>query len=158
MSQYITDVIMKCSICYAPGGWYIYDQFGVLEGPYSHRDAIATLSNWKRKDCEEKQQESRRTPVASISNEDVHAVVQAAVLGERERCANVWGTIYQLERDKAVGRDPDSLMREIARLRAVLHAPLSEVELKLVDKNCDWTAFKHAWNAVMKSRLANLEK
>jgi hypothetical protein len=43
---------------------------------------------------------------------------------------------------------------EIERLRRIIHLPLSKAELKLVDKNCDWIAFKHAWNAIMKSRGA----
>jgi hypothetical protein len=34
--------------------------------------------------------------------------------------SEVWGTAYQLERDKATGNDPDSLRREIERLRAAL--------------------------------------
>lgn len=43
---------------------------------------------------------------------------------------------------------------EINRLRAILQAPLSSAELKLVDKHCGWRGFQHAWNAVVKSRLA----
>lgn len=39
-----------------------------------------------------------------------------------------------------------------ARLRSVLNAPLSSDEMRLVDKHCDWIAFQHAWNAVMKAR------
>ena len=50
----------------------------------------------------------------------------------------------------------DPLAEENTKLRNALHAPLSSEELRLVDKNCDWVAFKHAWNAVMKSRLASL--
>jgi len=46
----------------------------------------------------------------------------------------------------------NKLRSENDRLRAQLSLP----ELRLVDKNCDWLAFKHAWNAVMKSRLSNL--
>jgi hypothetical protein len=46
---------------------------------------------------------------------------------------------------------------EIVRLRRAVHLPLTENELKLVDKNCDWVAFKHAWNVVMKSRLERIE-
>ena len=45
---------------------------------------------------------------------------------------------------------------EIARLHNLLRMPLSSAEMKLVDKNCDWIAFGHAWNAVIKSRLAAL--
>ena len=45
---------------------------------------------------------------------------------------------------------------KIIALAAVVHSPLSSDELRLVDKNCDWVAFRHAWNAVMKSRLARL--
>jgi len=54
--------------------------------------------------------------------------------------------------------NPFECAAEIKRLRNALRAPLSMAELKLVDKNCDWQAFKHAWNAVMKSRLAQLEQ
>jgi hypothetical protein len=46
---------------------------------------------------------------------------------------------------------------EIARLRSILHAPLSSAEMKLVDKNCDWIAFKHAWNAIVKRRIAEIK-
>lgn len=56
MSQYIPDPT-KCSIGYAPGGWYIYDQFGLLDGPYTHADARAVLCDWEREDYEAKQQE-----------------------------------------------------------------------------------------------------
>lgn len=31
--------------------------------------------------------------------------------------------------------------------------PLTSAEHKLIDKNCDWIAFGHAWRAVMKRRL-----
>jgi hypothetical protein len=31
--------------------------------------------------------------------------------------SEVWGTVYQMERDKALGQDADSLRTEIARLR-----------------------------------------
>lgn len=35
-----------------------------------------------------------------------------------------------------------------------IYAPqLSSSELKLIDKHCDWVAFKHAFNCVMKHRL-----
>jgi hypothetical protein len=47
---------------------------------------------------------------------------------------------------------------EISDLRNALLAPLSPEELKLVDKNCDWVAFGHAWNAVMKHRIGRLKK
>lgn len=43
---------------------------------------------------------------------------------------------------------------EVARLSAIVHRPISSTEFKLVDKNCDWNAFRHAWNAIMKSRSA----
>ena len=49
----------------------------------------------------------------------------------------------------------DKAVVEIARLQRIIHIPLSGTELKLVDKNCDWIAFQHAWNAIMKSRLGN---
>lgn len=48
----------------------------------------------------------------------------------------------------------DGAADEIVRLNNLLHAPLTEAELKLVDKNCDWQAFRHAWNAIIKHRLA----
>lgn len=50
------------------------------------------------------------------------------------------------------GLCPLCLQAENARLREIVNAPLSPVELRLVDKNCGWVAFKHAWNAVMKRR------
>ena len=34
--------------------------------------------------------------------------------------SDVWGTVYRLERDKALGNDSESLRREIARLRRLL--------------------------------------
>lgn len=33
---------------------------------------------------------------------------------------SVWGTVYQLERDKIIGRDPETLLAEIERLRTTL--------------------------------------
>jgi hypothetical protein len=32
---------------------------------------------------------------------------------------SIWGTVYDLERDKAIGNDPKSLRAEIDRLRAI---------------------------------------
>ncbi len=59
----------------------------------------------------------------------------------------------KVERFAMVPRnDYDRLVAENARLREIVYAPLSPVELRLVDKNCGWLAFKHAWNAVMKRR------
>lgn len=34
--------------------------------------------------------------------------------------SDVWGTVYQLERDRATGNDPESLRREVERMRAAL--------------------------------------
>jgi ABC-type branched-subunit amino acid transport system permease subunit len=34
--------------------------------------------------------------------------------------SDTWGTVYQMERDKAMGYDADSLRRKNARLRAAL--------------------------------------
>lgn len=34
---------------------------------------------------------------------------------------------------------------------------LTSAELKLVDKHCDWVAFKHAFNCVMKARFARTD-
>jgi hypothetical protein len=47
----------------------------------------------------------------------------------------------------------EELSKEVVRLRNLLRAPLTSAELKLVDKNCDWAPFKHAWNAIIKSRI-----
>jgi hypothetical protein len=44
---------------------------------------------------------------------------------------------------------------EIARLQAErdgLSPELTSTELKLIDKHCDWAAFKPAFNAIMKHR------
>jgi hypothetical protein len=43
-----------------------------------------------------------------------------------------------------------ALRADVARLKA----PLSSAERRLIDKHCDWVAFGHAWNAVMKGRRA----
>lgn len=51
----------------------------------------------------------------------------------------------------------EELNKEVVRLRNLLHTPLSSAELKLVDKNCGWIAFKHAWNAIIKQRLAAVD-
>jgi hypothetical protein len=48
----------------------------------------------------------------------------------------------------------EELTKEVTRLRNLHTSPLSSAELKLVDKNCDWVAFGHAWNAVVKHRLS----
>lgn len=49
-----------------------------------------------------------------------------------------------------------ALQDEIKRLRSIVTAPLSSEELRLIDKNCEWVAFGHAWNAVMKRRQEGL--
>jgi len=61
-----------------------------------------------------------------------------------------------------VGCDNDTateMLDEIEWLRTELaktiQSKLSPEELKLVDKHCDWVAFTHAWNAVMKRRGLN---
>ena len=33
---------------------------------------------------------------------------------------SIWGTVYELERNKAIGNDPVSLRAEIERLKAVI--------------------------------------
>lgn len=35
--------------------------------------------------------------------------------------SDTWGSVYQMERDRATGNDPESLRREIERLRTLLH-------------------------------------
>lgn len=50
----------------------------------------------------------------------------------------------------------EELSKEVARLRSLLGMPLSSAELKLIDKHCEWVQFGHAWNAVIKHRLAAL--
>lgn len=47
----------------------------------------------------------------------------------------------------------EELIKEVVRLRNMSLAPLSSKEMKLVDKHCDWVSFRHAWNAVIKSRV-----
>jgi hypothetical protein len=41
-------------------------------------------------------------------------------------------------------------------MEAALTPLLTATELKLVEKNCDWVAFQHAFSALMKSRRAAL--
>jgi hypothetical protein len=41
------------------------------------------------------------------------------------------------------------LLNQFSMMR---HPSLSSEELKLAEKNCNWVAFKHAFNAVMKAR------
>ncbi len=41
--------------------------------------------------------------------------------------SDVWGTVYQLERDRATGNDPDSLRREID-VRAGLEQIVAEAD------------------------------
>lgn len=41
-------------------------------------------------------------------------------------------------------------LREVLNL---ISNHLTSAELKMVDKHCDWVAFKHAFNCVVKSRL-----
>jgi len=51
-----------------------------------------------------------------------------------------------------------AVVAEVERLRRIIHIPLSSKELKLIDKNCNWIVFKHAWNAIIKSRLEDEER
>lgn len=62
------------------------------------------------------------------------------------------GTVFQLERDRATGNDPDSLRREIARLRAA-HENIS---LLLPDKphKLDGGSERLAWEMVRIARRA----
>jgi hypothetical protein len=46
--------------------------------------------------------------------------------------------------------------RRNKELEAALTPLLTATELKLVEKNCDWVAFQHAFSALMKSRRAAL--
>lgn len=67
----------------------------------------------------------------------------------------------RLEEYESFGVHPavvDEAIDEIVRLRNILRAPLSSAELKLVDKHCEWEGFRHAWNAVLKSRLGEMER
>ena len=61
-----------------------------------------------------------------------------------------------IERLREAADDPVQAMaaNEIERLQTILYAPISEAERKAIDKHCDWIAFGHAWNAVMKMRKA----
>jgi hypothetical protein len=44
----------------------------------------------------------------------------------------------------------------IQKLEAALSPLMTSTELKLVEKNCDWIAFQHAFNALMRSRRTAL--
>lgn len=52
----------------------------------------------------------------------------------------------------------EELSKEVVRLRNLLKMPLSSAELKLVDKNCEWAPFRHAWNAIIKHRLVGIDQ
>lgn len=63
----------------------------------------------------------------------------------------------------------DEAADEIERLREEIKAArdtifllrrstLTSAELRLVDKNCDWEPFRHAFNAVMNHRLSCANK
>jgi hypothetical protein len=73
---------------------------------------------------------------------------------ERLRAMQEVGVPTRLELEAA--DEIERLEKENRRLSNLLKMPLSSAELKLVDKNCDWVAFGHAWNAVIKHRLAAL--
>lgn len=57
-----------------------------------------------------------------------------------------------------VSEDIAKAADEIVKLRNSLDAPLSSEENRLIDKHCDWVAFRHAWNAVMKRRREALSR
>lgn len=60
---------------------------------------------------------------------------------------STWGTVYSLERDRAIGNDPASLRAEIERLKA------SELAWKIIAKQND------QWNALPQSeKEAALDK
>jgi hypothetical protein len=46
----------------------------------------------------------------------------------------------------------DTWERRARKAESIVNAPLSPDEMRLVDKHCDWVAFQHAWNAIMKRR------
>jgi len=46
---------------------------------------------------------------------------------------------------------------EINKLRLLFQAPISTVEYRQIEKNCDFAAFQHAWSALVKMRLASID-
>ncbi len=71
--------------------------------------------------------------------------------------------VFVKQLNAALADENAALIAEIERLKAdnntlrlAVSSALLPEELKLVDKNCDWVAFGHAFRAVMKKRLAAL--
>jgi hypothetical protein len=58
---------------------------------------------------------------------------------------------HNLDSDAAA--EIERLQNENRHLRNALSVQISVNELKIIDKHCDWVAFAHAWDAVMKHRL-----
>jgi hypothetical protein len=48
--------------------------------------------------------------------------------GGKDMSDETWGTVYRMERDKALGDDPESLRADNERLRAALRGALRMVE------------------------------
>jgi len=44
----------------------------------------------------------------------------------------------------------------IEQLKSIASPNLTSSELKIIEKNCDWVAFQHAFGALMKHRRAAL--
>ena len=56
--------------------------------------------------------------------------------------------------ERALAREAALRMSESQVRWALANHELSSAELKLAEKHCDWSAFKHAFNAVMSARAA----
>ena len=46
----------------------------------------------------------------------------------------------------------------IEQLKSIASPNLTSSELKIIEKNCDWVAFQHAFGALMKHRRAALRE
>lgn len=62
--------------------------------------------------------------------------------------SDTWGTVYQMERDKALGQDADSLRKELSATKSVLAATREHVQRLEVQRDEMLKALKVAEAAI----------
>ena len=64
--------------------------------------------------------------------------------------------VHRLRSPNCDGCDVEEAADRIEQLESIASPNLTSSELKIIEKNCDWVAFQHAFGALMKHRRAAL--